>query len=166
MELQAEHARVPLLRAQGSSRDATARARTPSRAAPTTARAKFRFAPPEWRSVSLRPTASSFFALRPAPTPTLRARLPRARLFFLPRLARSPLLFRLHALLFLQASVLSVSYSPQGECIASGSKDRTVRLWTPSTVGLYTPKVLKAHSGAVRSVRFSPRSSSRLRLGR
>ena len=52
--------------------------------------------------------------------------------------------------------MLSVSYSPQGECIASGSKDRTVRLWTPSTVGLYTPKVLKAHSGAVRSVRFSP----------
>ena len=53
-------------------------------------------------------------------------------------------------------SVLSVAYSPQGECIASGSKDRTVRLWTPSTVGLYTPKVLKAHGAAVRSVRFSP----------
>ena len=79
-------------------------------------------------------------------------------------------------------SVLSVAYSPQGECIASGSKDRTVRLWQPSTVGLYTPKVrpwafpksrlpvcphktdtflakrkkvLKAHSGAVRNVRFS-----------
>ena len=52
-------------------------------------------------------------------------------------------------------SVLSVAYSPQGECIASGSKDRTVRLWTPSTVGLYTPKVLKAHGGAVRCVRFS-----------
>ena len=53
-------------------------------------------------------------------------------------------------------SVLSVAYSPQGECIASGSKDRTVRLWTPSTVGLYTPKVLKAHGGAVRCARFSP----------
>jgi centriolar protein POC1 len=53
-----------------------------------------------------------------------------------------------------------VAYNPTGGSIASGSKDCTIRLWTPSVVGLYTPKVLKAHSACVRSVEFSENGES------
>jgi len=40
-----------------------------------------------------------------------------------------------------------------GDLIASGSKDRTVRLWLPTVEGKST--VIKAHSGTVRSVSFA-----------
>ncbi|CAI7602264.1 unnamed protein product [Penicillium viridicatum] len=51
-------------------------------------------------------------------------------------------------------SVYSVAFSPNGQLLASGSGDTTVRLWDTVT-GAITQK-LKGHSFSVRSVAFSP----------
>jgi hypothetical protein len=51
-------------------------------------------------------------------------------------------------------SVFSVSFSPDGTRIASGSQNPTIRLWDAATgEGLHT---LKGHTVSVTSVRFSP----------
>jgi WD40 repeat protein len=50
---------------------------------------------------------------------------------------------------------VSVTYSPDGRHIISGSHDKTIRIWnaeTGSTVG----KPLEGHTDAVRSVVYSP----------
>jgi WD40 repeat protein/tRNA A-37 threonylcarbamoyl transferase component Bud32 len=49
---------------------------------------------------------------------------------------------------------LSVAFSPDGQTLASGSVDKTIKLWDVKTGKLrYT---LRGHSGSVRSVAFSP----------
>ena len=50
--------------------------------------------------------------------------------------------------------VNSVSFSPDGQTLASGSEDETVRLWDVNTGR--TIKTLTGHTHFVRSVRFSP----------
>ncbi|RMD58090.1 MAG: hypothetical protein D6828_03045, partial [Nitrospirae bacterium] len=50
--------------------------------------------------------------------------------------------------------VSSVAFSPDGEMIASGGWDGTVRLW--STKGEEILKPLRGHKGVVSSVAFSP----------
>ena len=51
-------------------------------------------------------------------------------------------------------SVLSISFSPDGQTLASGSRDKTIRLWDVGT-GKHL-KTLKGHKGSVTSVSFSP----------
>ena len=50
--------------------------------------------------------------------------------------------------------VNSVSFSPDGDTVASGSDDETLRLWDASTGKLI--RTLTGHTGWVRSVSFSP----------
>ena len=50
-------------------------------------------------------------------------------------------------------SVNSVSFSPDGQTIASGSDDQTIKLWSRDGTKL---KTLSGHHGAVTSVSFSP----------
>ena len=51
-------------------------------------------------------------------------------------------------------NVESVCFSPDGKQLASGSHDRTVRLWDVETGACV--KTLEGHLGAVSSVCFSP----------
>ncbi|MEP0855965.1 serine/threonine-protein kinase [Trichocoleus sp. DQ-U1] len=50
--------------------------------------------------------------------------------------------------------VNSVAFSPDGQTLASGSRDKTIKLWNPQTGELKSP--ISNHSGAVNSVTFSP----------
>ncbi len=53
-----------------------------------------------------------------------------------------------------KGSVNSVAFSPDGKIFASGSADKTVRLWDAATGQIL--RELHGHSGGVRSVTFSP----------
>jgi WD40 repeat protein len=52
------------------------------------------------------------------------------------------------------ASATSIAFSPDSRLLASGSLDRTVRLWGPQTGTV--ERVLSGHLGAVRGVAFAP----------
>ena len=55
-------------------------------------------------------------------------------------------------------AVISVAYSPDGETLATGSADKTIRLWDAST-GTHI-KTLRGHVNWVRSVAYSPDGST------
>ncbi len=50
--------------------------------------------------------------------------------------------------------VWSVAFSPNGQTLASGSQDRTIRLWNPNNGNL--KRTLMGHRDAINSVAFSP----------
>jgi WD40 repeat protein len=50
--------------------------------------------------------------------------------------------------------VWSITFSPDGRLLASGSGDRTIKLWDPATGAL--KQTLEGHSDSVQSVAFSP----------
>ena len=50
--------------------------------------------------------------------------------------------------------VWSVAFSPNGQTLASGSQDRTIRLWNPQNGNL--KRTLTGHRDAINSVAFSP----------
>ena len=54
----------------------------------------------------------------------------------------------------ISGAVLSVCFSPDGRRLASGSEDRTVRLWDVETGACV--KTLEGHGHVVSSVCFSP----------
>uniref|UniRef100_A0A093VG13 Vegetative incompatibility protein HET-E-1 n=1 Tax=Talaromyces marneffei PM1 TaxID=1077442 RepID=A0A093VG13_TALMA len=50
--------------------------------------------------------------------------------------------------------VKAVAFSPDGKLVASGSDDKTVKLWNPATGSLQ--QTIEAHSESVKAVAFSP----------
>ena len=55
--------------------------------------------------------------------------------------------------------VRSVCFSPDGNTLASGSTDRTIRLWALASPNA-EPIVLTGHDGSIKSVAFSPDGKS------
>jgi len=61
---------------------------------------------------------------------------------------------RTHVCIEHPAEVRSIAFSPDGQTLASGSWDNTVRLWRAADGALLS--TLKGHTDWVRSVAFSP----------
>ncbi len=63
-----------------------------------------------------------------------------------------------------QGSVLAVAFSPDGKLLASGSRDKTVKLWNPATGELL--RTITDHTGDVYDVVFAPKGNLMASAGR
>ncbi|KAI9886429.1 MAG: hypothetical protein M1823_001747 [Watsoniomyces obsoletus] len=59
-------------------------------------------------------------------------------------------------------SIRSIAWSPTGRYVATGSADRTLRVWNPERPAVKNSTELKGHTGAVERVLFNPTKEAEL----
>ena len=56
----------------------------------------------------------------------------------------------------MQIGSIAWRFRPDGEIFATGSQDRTVRLWDANIANLLRVRIFTGHTGGVNSVAFAP----------
>ena len=62
----------------------------------------------------------------------------------------------------LRTSIRTISWNPTGHLIATGSQDRTLRIWNPDKPQLKNSTELRGHTGAIERVAWNPTKEAEL----